>query len=54
MRDRWESEKSKKIEAALLQLKKEVMGALEGEPELTRKLLDLIHRASETMMEKTA
>jgi intein-encoded DNA endonuclease-like protein len=54
MRDKWEQERSKRIEAAVKQLKQEVMAALEGQPELTSKLLDVIEAAQKQMVEKTA
>jgi hypothetical protein len=54
IRDKWEQEKRKRIEAALVQLKQEVMAVLEGQPELTKQILDAIEAGKERMTEKTA
>ncbi len=53
-REKWEYEKRKKIEEAVATLKAELQKELDGQPELTDRLLDLVEKAKDGMLEKTA
>lgn len=51
-RDRWEFERRKKIEEAVGALKGELQKALDGQPELTTRLLDMVDEAQGRMLEQ--
>lgn len=53
-RDKWEHEKRKRIDEAVKALKGDVQKLLEGMPELTGQILNVIDRAQREMIEKTA
>lgn len=53
-RERWEQDKGKRIEEAVKRLKATVTALLEGQPDLTEKLLEVIDTAKDEIMEKPA
>ena len=48
-REKWEADRRKLIEAAMVELKAEAQKLLSGQPELEREILDLLARAQEQM-----
>lgn len=54
VREQWEHKKGKQIEEAVAELKAELQKALDGQPELTAKLLDLVEEAQDRMLERIA
>jgi len=52
-RERWEHDKRKRIQEAVAVLKEDVKRLLDGMPELTGQLLDVVYAAEERMLEKT-
>lgn len=50
LREKWEAERRRMIDAAMAELKGEAQKLLEGQPELERDILDLLARAQDQMV----